>query len=132
MLTGEGRSARRKNGLDMRIHDQFQTIFRAIAHFVAPLPSPRFDCGDCERNAQCGLPPHDDCVERLAQIARDGDSRPRRPNYFIRRFGPVEASASEQVVWRFASPAFQLIYVNRPAARRPILFRLADQPMRVT
>jgi len=51
---------------------------------------------------------------------------------FIRRFGPVEASASEQVVWRFASPAFQLIYVNRPAARRPILFQLADQPVRVT
>jgi hypothetical protein len=29
-----------------------------------------FTCGDCERWERCGLPPHDDCVHRAAQIAR--------------------------------------------------------------
>jgi hypothetical protein len=29
-----------------------------------------FTCGDCERWERCGLPPHDDCVHRVAQIAR--------------------------------------------------------------
>ena len=32
-----------------------------------------FSCGDCYRNAQCGLPPHDNCVYRLMQMARDRD-----------------------------------------------------------
>ena len=45
-------------------------------------PAERFTCGDCERNAQCGLPPHNDCVERLTQMARDkGDVRP--PQRFL-------------------------------------------------
>jgi hypothetical protein len=29
-----------------------------------------FTCGDCERWERCGLPPHDDCIHRAAQIAR--------------------------------------------------------------
>jgi hypothetical protein len=35
-------------------------------------------CGDCERNAQCGLPPHRDCEYKLLQLSRGGVGRPRR------------------------------------------------------
>jgi hypothetical protein len=35
----------------------------------------RFTCGDCERNEQCGLAPHDDCLVKAMQIARDDDER---------------------------------------------------------
>lgn len=49
---------------------------------IAPQPLSRFNCGDCDRHAQCGSLPHDDCIQRLTQLARDGDSSPRRPKYF--------------------------------------------------
>jgi hypothetical protein len=29
-----------------------------------------FTCGQCERWERCGLPPHEDCVVRAAQLAR--------------------------------------------------------------
>ena len=34
---------------------------------------PEFVCGDCELNAQCGLPPHEDCIEKAIQRERDPD-----------------------------------------------------------
>jgi hypothetical protein len=68
--------------------DRFWKILGAIGSFMAPQALPRFNCGDCERNAQCGLPPHDDCVHRLAQIARDGDYSPRPPNYLYPAIWP--------------------------------------------
>ena len=40
---------------------------------------PDFTCGDCERWERCGLPPHDDCVHRAAQIARGATSVKRLP-----------------------------------------------------
>jgi hypothetical protein len=68
--------------------DRFQKALAAIGSFMAPQTLPRFNCGDCERNAQCGLPPHDDCIHRIVQIARDGD-RPRRwPNDFYTAIWP--------------------------------------------
>ena len=57
---------------------KIRTFFSATASFLERRPLSRFSCGDCDRNEQCGLPPHDDCVFRLMQIARDGD-RPSRP-----------------------------------------------------
>jgi hypothetical protein len=42
-------------------------------------PEPQFSCGDCERNASCGLPPDDLCVIKAMQLARDGEWRRRRP-----------------------------------------------------
>ena len=66
----------------MRIRGQFRKVLTAIANLAVAWPLPPFDCGDCERNAQCDLPPHDDCVERLTHIARDGESLPRRSNNF--------------------------------------------------
>ena len=30
-----------------------------------------FSCAHCERNARCGRPPREDCIEKLDQIARD-------------------------------------------------------------
>ena len=38
-----------------------------------------FSCGDCERNASCGLPPNEFCVIKAMQLERDGDWRSRRP-----------------------------------------------------
>ena len=38
-----------------------------------------FTCAHCERNAQCGRAPGDDCIEKLAQIAR-GDEWRYRPS----------------------------------------------------
>ena len=29
-----------------------------------------FSCGECERWQRCGLPPHEDCIVRAAQLAR--------------------------------------------------------------
>ena len=61
--------------------EPFRELFRALTSYLAPQTSSQFNCGDCERNEQCGLPPHDDCTDRLLQIARDGEKRPRRPEY---------------------------------------------------
>ena len=68
----------------MRASDLFQTIIVKIRKGAAALDRfSRITCGDCERNKQCGLPPHDDCLVKAMQIARDGgeraqDSKPRR------------------------------------------------------
>jgi len=61
--------------------EPFRKLFSAFAGFLAPRKPAQFNCGDCERNEQCGLPPHDDCTDRLLQIARDGENRARRPDY---------------------------------------------------
>jgi hypothetical protein len=66
----------------MSARDQFRKLVSAIEDFIAPSPLRRFTCGSCERNVQCGLPPHDDCVHKVMQIARDDDDYyPRRPSY---------------------------------------------------
>jgi hypothetical protein len=74
-------------GLEMRTRDRFWKVLATIGRFGAPQALPRFNCCDCERNAQCGLPPHDDCIHRIMQIARDGDF-PRRPNYLYPAIWP--------------------------------------------
>lgn len=67
----------------MRALDAIRTICRTICGKIAGrLATSRrvsdFTCGECERNQKCGLPPHDDCVYRLMQIAaRDGAPRRR-------------------------------------------------------
>jgi hypothetical protein len=63
----------------MQIASRIQALLAAIGKLGVARPGFRFTCGDCDRNAQCGLPPHDDCTYRLMQIARDGD-RPSRRN----------------------------------------------------
>lgn len=54
-----------------------QRCWHILARALAPPPR-QFTCGDCERNAQCGLPPHDDCLHRIEQISRD-DTYPQHP-----------------------------------------------------
>ena len=66
----------------MLTREPIRKILTAIENFISPRQLSPFDCGDCERNAQCGLPPHDDCVKKLTQMARDGENLPRRPNNF--------------------------------------------------
>jgi hypothetical protein len=68
-------------GFDMFKLDQLRKFLATIANVAAPRPSPRFSCGDCERNEKCGLPPHEDCEFRIMQVVRDGDYRSRRPDY---------------------------------------------------
>jgi hypothetical protein len=65
----------------MQIASRIQGLLAAIGNLVVRRPDFRFSCGDCERNAQCGLPPHDDCIFRLMQIALDGDRPPREHEY---------------------------------------------------
>jgi len=73
---------RRKGTWNMLGVDKIRKFLTAAVSLVERRRSSRFTCGDCDRNAQCGLPPHDDCVFRLTQMAQDGD-RPSRPyNYF--------------------------------------------------
>jgi len=58
----------------------FDGVAKAAAFSLSLLrPEPKFSCGDCDRNASCGLPPDDLCVIKAMQMARDGDWRPRRP-----------------------------------------------------
>ena len=67
---------------------RFREAFATIGRFMAPRRPSRFNCGDCERNAQCGSPPHVDCEYRFIQLARDGDSLPRRPECFHEAIWP--------------------------------------------
>ena len=54
------------------IHD----IFSRVRDFIASVTRPaEFVCGDCPRNQHCGLPPHNDCIEKAIQRERDPDGR---------------------------------------------------------
>ena len=71
----------------MREPGQLQKFFTALKDIVASQPVSRFTCGDCARNAKCGLPPHDDCVTRLLQI-RDESKVARKPDYLYPAIWP--------------------------------------------
>jgi len=63
----------------MRLLDAIREAFRRLAdHIAVQRRLSRFTCGDCERHDRCGKLPSENCIARVAQIARDGDrSRPR-------------------------------------------------------
>jgi hypothetical protein len=67
----------------MKLPGALQAMFNAIAdRFAATRRGSELTCGDCEQNERCGLPPHDDCPVKAAQIARDGNlSRAPREYY---------------------------------------------------
>jgi hypothetical protein len=54
----------------MRTLDIIRRIFPKRTARASWARRSAFTCGDCERWERCGLPPHDDCVHRAAQIAR--------------------------------------------------------------
>jgi hypothetical protein len=54
----------------MRTLDIFRRAFAKRKVFGSRRRVPTFVCGDCERWERCGLPPHDDCIVRAAQIER--------------------------------------------------------------
>ena len=57
----------------MKILARLVSLLKAIV-----LPSaPAFTCGDCARNAQCGLEPSDACLVRIAQMS-SGRGKPRQ------------------------------------------------------
>ena len=62
----------------MRTLPKAQAIFVNLASRIARLGEPKFTCGDCERWERCGAPPHDCCLARAAQIARDGGRSAQR------------------------------------------------------
>jgi len=72
----------------MREAGSFGKLLGAIGSIFGSSKSPHFNCGDCDRNAQCGLPPHDDCPERLLQIARDGEPLPHHADYIYPAIWP--------------------------------------------
>lgn len=58
----------------------FDGVAKVAVRGLAFLSGQReFACGDCERNASCGLPPNELCVIKAMQLERDGDWRSRRP-----------------------------------------------------
>jgi len=79
----------------MQIASRIQELLAAIGNLVVERPGFRFTCGDCERNAQCGLPPHHDCIFRLTQIARDGDRPSLGQHYLFPAVWPVAGSRHE-------------------------------------
>jgi len=48
----------------------------------------RFNCGDCDRNERCGLPPDDKCIVKASQIARDGEYKARPPTGYHQAVWP--------------------------------------------
>ena len=54
----------------MRAFNLMHRVFTKAAALASRRRITDFACGDCERWQRCGLPPHDDCVARAAQIAR--------------------------------------------------------------
>jgi hypothetical protein len=55
---------------------QIQDIVTRARDFIASVTRPpAFVCGDCELNAHCGLPPHEDCIQKAIQRERDPDGR---------------------------------------------------------
>jgi hypothetical protein len=54
----------------------FVTMYRALIALVKKIAGPRrssgFACAECERWRRCGLPPSNNCIVMLEQIARDG------------------------------------------------------------
>jgi len=52
------------------------SIHRGLITLVHKIAGPRrssgFACAECERWRRCGLPPSNDCIVMLEQIARDG------------------------------------------------------------
>jgi len=79
----------------MRGIDEIGKLFATVGSFLVRRSSPRFSCGDCDRNAQCGLPPRDDCLYRLTQIARDGDRPSRPPDYLYPAVWPRASTRYE-------------------------------------
>jgi hypothetical protein len=56
------------------MRDRIEEIWTRVKDFIEGLRQPpEFVCGDCERNLQCGLPPHEDCIEKAMQRERDPD-----------------------------------------------------------
>lgn len=64
----------------MHLITAFEATTRAVARAARRrLAGPgTFACSQCDRNAQCGLPPQDDCVYRLMLIEERG-RYPARP-----------------------------------------------------
>ena len=67
----------------MKLPGALQAMFDAIAdRFAASRRASGVTCGKCEQNERCGLPPHEDCVVKAAQIARDGNYSRTPPEYY--------------------------------------------------
>ena len=72
----------------MKLPGSLQAMVNAIAdRFAASRRASGITCGKCEQNERCGLPPHEDCVVKAAQIARDGDFS-RSPSEYYKAVWP--------------------------------------------
>jgi hypothetical protein len=73
----------------MHLLDGVRTIFTTIAdRIAASRRASEFTCGDCEQNERCGLPPHDDCPVKGAQVTRDEEYRRREPAGYYKAVWP--------------------------------------------
>jgi len=72
----------------MKMPGALQAMLNSIAdRFAASRRASEFTCGDCEQNERCGLPPHEDCPVKAAQIARDGNLH-RAPREYYKAVWP--------------------------------------------
>jgi len=62
----------------MRAATLFETLSRFSKAMKDLVRGPEFTCGDCDRNARCGLAPSPECIIRAEQIARAGERPERR------------------------------------------------------
>ena len=73
----------------MHLFDEIRKVVALVAdRIAASRRASEFTCGDCERNEQCGLPPHDDCVVKAAQLSRDGGYNDRQPGSLYKGVWP--------------------------------------------
>jgi len=79
----------------MQSTKQIKKILAALRKRMAQRTYLQFSCGDCHRNAQCGLPPHDNCVYRLMQMARDRDRPLQRHKNLYQAVWPVAGGRHE-------------------------------------
>ena len=52
---------------------------KLVSRLTAQRRMSHFKCGDCDESERCGRLPTEDCIERTAQIERDGDKSNPRP-----------------------------------------------------
>ena len=63
----------------MRALDAVKRVVAGLAELKARRRSSEFMCGECERWERCGLPPDENCIVKVAQLARDGRRPVKRP-----------------------------------------------------
>jgi hypothetical protein len=55
--------------------DDVENALIRLVDAIGPRQASIFVCGDCDRNASCGMAPQGNCAEQASQIARYGQPK---------------------------------------------------------